>query len=182
MDKAHQSVLEAAAWTLPALPAAGLAVRSGRGRRATWTLVALTCAVIVLDKLVDVQIVAYRLGKAAVQAIDPESRWRGEHLWIRVVVLAALVAAGAAGLVGWARLDRERSLGKRLAVLGLALVVAFLGLRQLPPLKPWVEPPRDLLFEGTAWLLVVVGVGYGSIVRKRASVVATRGDGSPGSR
>lgn len=182
MDKATQSSLEAVAWAVPALAGARLALRSARGGRATWVLVALACAGIVLDKLVDVQMVVYRAGKALVDAVDPGSRWRGDHLWMRVLVLGGLFAVGTAGLVGWARLDRARGPGKRLALLGITLVLAFLALRQFPALKPWVAPPRDLVFEGAAWALVLAGVAYGSIVRKSASVVATDGEASPGSR
>lgn len=182
MDKVTQSSIEAVVWAVPALAGARLALGSPRGARATWVLVALSCAVIVLDKLVDVQIVVYRAGKALVHAADPDGRWRGDHLWMRILVLGVLVAAGTVALIGWSRLDRQRGGGKRLALTGLALVIAFLGVRQLPAMSPWVEPPRDLFFEGTAWVLVLAGVAYGSIVRKSASVVATRGDGSPGSR
>lgn len=156
-----RALVEAACWALPALAASAVFLRSPRGGRASWAVVAGACAAIVADKLVDLQIRLYRLGKELVAGADPELRLRGEHLWLRLLLLGGLFVAGAFALRFGARLDRRPGRGKRVALAGLVLVLAFLGARLVPALKPHFAPPRDVVLEGLTWLVVVAGVLVG---------------------
>jgi len=181
--KLQESLLEAAFWLVPAVGAAWLFWSGGKRERASWGLVSAACAVIVTDKLVDLQTWLLRSAKASLRGLDPEQRMRGEHLWMRVLLLGSLMAAGVVGLWLWARLDRARTWPKRAALAGLALVVLFLGMRLFPRFNDWTGHPRDLVVEAAAWLLVAGGVGYGWRTKTRSELVATRGpDGSAGSR
>lgn len=137
--------------------AAFLFHRGRPGARAAWALVAAACALIAVDKAVDFQTHLHALGQQLVARIDPGTSMRGEHVWMRLVLLGGLVLGGCAVLVAWLRFDSERRRAKQISLAGLALILAYLGARLVPSLKEPLAPPRGWVVEGLAWALVVGG-------------------------
>jgi len=127
-----RQALEIAAWSLPLIVAVRYARGAPAGARNAWWLLAAGCAVIVLDKSFDFQMPLYQAGKNLVHTLDPELRLRGEHLWIRYVLLSGFFLIGCIGLFFFLRRDRDLSLAKGVSHLGLAMVMAYLGLRLVP--------------------------------------------------
>lgn len=153
--------LELLLWTVPALAAGARFARGRRGVRGAWLVVAAACAAIVADKAFDVQTVAHRVGQDLVLAIDPEHRMRGPHAWMRQLLLGGLFVLGVALLWLLARSDRALRGGKVVSLLGLVLVMGYLGLRMLPPVRERISEPLAWAIEGACWLLVVVGLAVG---------------------
>jgi hypothetical protein len=152
-------------WTLPLVLALRLAVRAPRGARNGWLLLAAGCAVIVTDKAFNIQLPLYQACKDVVHALDPELRLRGEHLWIRFVLLGGLFAIGCTGIVFFLRWDRELTRAKGVALLGLAMVMAYLGLRLLPRIHASLTEPQRLAIEGTCLAVVLAGLWMGAAGR-----------------
>ena len=146
-----------AAWAVPAVLALRAGLRSPRGARTVWWIVAAACTIITTDKAFDLQIHAHQLGQALVKAIAPGLTHDGGRPWARVALLGALFLIGCGALYGLVRSDRSIDGSKRLSLLGLVLVMAYLGARLVPRLRDWWTPALGMVVEGTCWLLVVAG-------------------------
>lgn len=159
-------------WLLPGWLGLRAAARAPVGERATWVLVGLACTAAGMDKWLDYQTLLYEVAKSVVGVLDPENRWRGETLHLRLFVLGGGVLLGLVGLLLWMRFDRGRDGYKLCAVAGVAVLLAFLGLRHVPAAKAWLASPAILptesLLQAAAWLMVMGGLlGSGRAVRGR---------------
>ena len=125
-------VLEVLIWGVPLVLAIRLLRALPRDHRRTWLVVAAACAVIVLDKLVDLQMVAVTVGRGLVHRFAPELTSHGPDRWGRAALLATLLVLGCGALWALVRGDRHWSRPKATALLGLVGVMAFLGARLLP--------------------------------------------------
>jgi len=128
-----QLVFEVVLWALPALLAAVLLVRGRPHARAGWLVVALACAVISVDKGIDLQMRAMPWLRDLAHFIDPEAANTGRHRGVRVAIVGGAAALSMAGL--WLVLRRDQQLDgpKRLSACGLCGVVCYLGARFLVP-------------------------------------------------
>lgn len=153
--------VEIALWAVPA--AGGLArfLRGERGRRLGWGIVSAACLLILADKVLDVQTLVHHMGQRLVHALDPVQRMRGEHLWMRWLLLGGGFLLGASGLVFVASRDRALRGGKRMSLLGLVLVLGYLGCRMLPQMKERLAGRPELVIEGVCWVLIVGGIVRG---------------------
>ena len=158
--------LEIAAWSLPALLAGLLFVRSAKGARATWLVVALMTTAFALDKAVDLHAVLRSAGQSVVMWLDPETRFRGKNVIFRILLLGGIFSVGVACLWCFLRADRLTA-SKLTSVLGLVIVMAYLGLRLVPGVGQTLEATgAGWAIELGAWALVVVGeVGAWRTVR-----------------
>lgn len=160
------SLVEAVLWALPGWLAARLALRLPAERRRTWMVVAAACAVVVLDKVLDLQMLAVRHGKSLVHAIDDLVGDRRHRTVVRIAVLSVLAAAGTGALWWGVRGDRHRDGPKRLALLGLLGVLLFLGARLVPGLKERARSAVlaesvELACCGLVWCGVLLGRARG---------------------
>ena len=153
--------VEVAAWSLPLVWAVTLAVKAPAGGRNAWLLLAAGCALIVLDKAFDMQLPLYQVGKDLVHALDPELRLRGDHLWIRYVLLGGLFVSGCTGVVFFLRWDRELSRAKCVALLGLSMVMGYLGLRLVPRITEQLTEPLRLSVEALCYGVMIAGLYMG---------------------
>ncbi|MCP3915675.1 MAG: hypothetical protein GY711_08980 [bacterium] len=149
--------LEIAAWALPAVLGALLFARSQEGARATWLVVALMTAAFALDKAVDLHSVLRSAGQAVVMWIDPETRFRGKNAIFRVLLLGGIFSGGVLALWCFLRADRLTA-SKLTSVVGLVVVMAYLGLRLMPRASQTLESTgAGWAIEAGAWALVVAG-------------------------
>ena len=151
-------VLEVLVWSTPAALGLWLSIRSPAQARAGWCLVTLVCTAFALDKAVDLHFVLMQAGRSFVHWLDPETHLRGAKLGLRALLLGGIFLAGST--LGWAlyRLDRDRNRNKLTSLLGLALVMAYLGARLMPTIGDLLESTGAGWFvEALAWALVVGG-------------------------
>ncbi len=146
-------------WVLPLGLAIRLACREVKGRRRTWWVMALCCAVIVLDKAVDLQQPVYELCQQLVAAWDPDERLWGAHLIWRYLLLGGLFLAGALGLWWLVRGDQGLHLGKSLALFGMLLIMLYMGLRLVPAVGERITASLDKVVQVGCWFLVLLGQG-----------------------
>ncbi len=125
-------LLELLLWGVPVALAALLVRSAPPGRRLTWWIVAAACAVIVVDKLVDLQVLAMTRGKALIRAFAPGMTHGGAHGAARTALLTSLFVLGSAVLWLLARRDCSKGPGKLLALAGLTGVMGLLGARLVP--------------------------------------------------
>ena len=152
---------EALVWSLPAIGALARFVRAPRGGRLGWLVIAAACAVVVLDKAIDVQTVLHHAGQDLVRAVDPEHRMRGPNAWMRWLLLGGGFLL-ATGLMVWVAVrDRDLTGGKRLSLVGLVMVLGYLGARLLPAVKARVEGGAGLAVEAVCWVVIVAGIARG---------------------
>jgi hypothetical protein len=144
-------------WAVPAVLAGRASLRSPRGERTVWWTVALACAVIVVDKAFDLQIRVYHLGQDWVRALCPAVTYGGGRPFLRLALLSALFLVGCGALYWLVRGDRSIDGAKRLSLLGLVLVMAYLGARLAPGLRDVLMPAAGRVVEIACWLLVVAG-------------------------
>ena len=92
----------------------------------------VACLVIVLDKAVDLQLIAMTVGKSLVHSIDPEMTHKGTRQSGRAALLGTLFVGGCIGLWMLVRSDRHLDRAKVLSLAGLVGVMAYLGARLVP--------------------------------------------------
>jgi hypothetical protein len=124
--------LEVLIWGVPAVLAARLATHLPPGHGRTWIIVAVSCAVIVLDKLIDLQMAAMSLGRPVVRRLAPEMTMGGPDRLGRTVLLGILVLLATGALWLLVRADRHWNRPKVQALAGLVGVMTFLGARLIP--------------------------------------------------
>lgn len=149
--------IEIILWTVPTGLAVRAGLRSGEGRRAVWWVIALACSVITLDKAFDFQILVYRAAKEWVGVLAPGLTSDGGHPLARIALLGALFLIGSGALYWLVRSDRSIDGPKLISLLGLMLVMAYLGLRLAPGLKEALTPAGGHAIELACWGLVVTG-------------------------
>jgi hypothetical protein len=155
-------------WSIPALLGLWLCLRGRRKERAGWLLVGLSTAGFALDKGVDLHAVLHGLGQTLVHRLDPETHFRDENLILRGFLLGSIFLVGMAGGAWLLRRDQEHTPGKLIALSGVVLVMAYLGLRLMPGVGDYLERTfAGWLVEATAWTLVIGG--------ELAGLRATRG-------
>ena len=154
-------------WSVPALLAVRAGLRSPRGERAVWWVVASACTVITLDKALDLQNVAHELGKRLVWTFAPGLTSSGGRPLARLALLGGLLLVASGVLYLLVRRDRAIGRSKRLSLSGLVLVMSYLGARLAPGLQDWfgMATPAGVGWSGVGlavelacWLLVVAGV------------------------
>lgn len=161
-----QQSLEVVLWAAPAGLAAHRFLRTPRGTRATWLLVGAACAVIAVDKAVDLQTVAYHAAKDWIGRYAPELRAGGSAQGWRVALLVAGGTAGLLALWALARRDRQvRTAPKLLALSGLAGVIVYLAARLVPTLGEHFTTGLRWSVELTCWALIVTGAVAGRVSR-----------------
>ena len=151
------TAFEIVLWAVPAVLAGRAGLRSPRGERTVWWTVALACAVIVMDKAFDLQIRVYHLGQDWVRALGPALTHDGGRPFLRLALLGALFLVGCGALYWLVRADRSIDGAKRLSLLGLVLVMAYLGARLAPGLRDVLTPAAGRVVEIACWVLVVAG-------------------------
>jgi hypothetical protein len=162
-------LVEVALWSLPTLLALALAMRTPVGARGAWWLVSAGCAMIVLDKCVDLQVPFYLAGKEMAHVLDPSLQMRGENLWMRYLLLGVLFLASCTAFFYGLRWDRELSSAKGVALLGLVMVMAYLGIRLLPAMAQYLTEPLRLTLEAICLCVVLAGLWMGSVATFRNS-------------
>lgn len=127
-------VLEVLIWSVPLVLAIRLLCALPRDHRRTWIVVAVACAVIVLDELVDLQFPAMTVGRALVHRSAPEMTRSGADSWGRAALLATLLILGTGALWALVRGERYWTRPKATALVGLVGVMGFLAARLVPSL------------------------------------------------
>ena len=159
-------------WLGPAVLLVPLWLRSPRDERRTWSLVALILALIWADKTMDLQSLAHNFGQELVQAVDPEWRMRGPHLWMRWTLVGSACLAVLAGFSLLLRRDPHIGIAKVLTLVGLAGVAGFVIVRHLPALRDPIAAGLDRWIEWTCLGLVLAGLTHGLLATRGLS----RGD------
>lgn len=160
MIAAVQPVVDALsvlAWSTLMLLALVLARRLDAGRRSAWALVAACCGVVALDKAIDVQSAVYVLGQRMFGAMDPYLGLREHRALVRFVLVVPLLAVAVVGTLGLARTKRSWGSAERLGLLGLTLILVYVGLRLLPGMGQLVDSSADKVFELTALVVIASG-------------------------
>lgn len=154
-------VLEGLLWGALLLGAAASVVRSPRGARIGWLLIAAGLSLIVVDKAFDVHAIAHSIGQSIAIAVDPENQLRGPNAVYRDVALGALfvAAAAAAAWVLWRDADVGRD--KVFCYVGLCCVGALLAARLAPGIEERLHDWVTKAIELTAWSLVCYGEWLG---------------------
>ena len=161
MPKA-QLIFEVLLWGLPGLAALTLGLRHPVDRRAAWLVAALACAVIALDKGVDLVTPVTNLGRDWVAELSAELRSGGSNQLGRAALLAVLFLGGCLALYLLTRLDRAIDGPKRLTLIGLVGVMGYMGGRLLPVLREsFGNPVVTWGVELTCWAAVVGGELWG---------------------
>lgn len=153
-----QLAAEVALWAVPGL----LALRAARGSSPstgrTWWLVAGCCAVISLDKALDLHALAMKGAHWLASVVDPELRNQGARQGLRTGLLLGGALVGTAGLWLLARRGGRPDGAQYLSLAGLALVLLLLATRLTARGRVLVEDPRlAWAVELTAWGLVLAG-------------------------
>jgi hypothetical protein len=149
--------LSVLAWTTLMLFAVLLARRLGSGRRSAWALVAVCCGVVAVDKAIDLQTAFYVLAQRTVGALDPYLGLREHRALGRVVLVVSLIALVVLAAVHLARSKHAWDRAERLALLGLALVPIYVGMRLLPGMSQLVDSATDNVIELIALALIASG-------------------------
>jgi hypothetical protein len=144
------------AWTVLAAAAVALVARR-RGARGLWWLVAAACIVVAGDKWLDLQTAVFAAGKEAARGLLAALGLADARKPVKAALLLAATLVALAAIVWLARRDRAIDRDKQLAVAGLALVVALVGLRFAPGMAWLADPRAGWAVEVVA--LVLVGVG-----------------------
>ncbi len=148
-------------WVLPALGASLRYLRGERGARLGWLVVAAAIWLVVADKAWDLQTLLYRGAQEMVHRVDPQLRMRGPHAWMRWCLLGGGFLLSAALLWWGARADRQLTGGKRLSLLGLVAILAYLGARLLPRVKAHLDGGAEDWIELAIWVVIAVGIALG---------------------
>ncbi len=157
-----QLAFEVLLWGTPATLAARAACRAVPHTKAAWWLVASATGVIALDKALDLQAPAMNLGRALARAVDPESTNRGENQGVRMLLLGAAALTGVMVLLLLARKDRRLNGPKRLAILGLGLILALLAGRLMHGGEAFLHNPiLAWTCELLAWGITMAGIIWG---------------------
>jgi len=151
------------AWLVPGLVAITLWRRRPRGSRAAWLLVAGCCLVITADKVIDLQMQFYGIGRGVLHFasdhwLDDEAR-----LPLRIGAIGVCLAAGIGALWVLVRRDRRIDRAKGLALAGIAWIVIYVGARLVPGMERYLEHPVDWIAEGLGLLLVWSGTMLGRL-------------------
>lgn len=166
-------VLEGLLWGALLLGAAALAVRSPRGARIGWLLIAAGLLLIVVDKAFDVHAIAHAFGQWIAIAVDPENQLRGPNAVYRDVALGTIFVA-VAGAAAWVlRRDTDVGRDKVLCYVGLCCVGALLALRLAPGIEERLHDYVTKAIELIAWSFVLAGEWTGT----RRSLPKRRADG-----
>lgn len=126
--------LEVLLWGVPAVLAMRLVRTLPPDHRRSWIVIAAACAVIVLDKVVDLQMAMMTAGRALVRRLAPGMRRGGSDHLGRAALLAALLVVACVALWALVRADRHFGPAKATALAGLVGVMGFLGARLVPSL------------------------------------------------
>jgi hypothetical protein len=110
-----------------------------------------------VDKAFGLQNRVYHLGQDWVRALAPALTRHGGRPFLRLALLVALFLVGCGALYWLVRADRSIDGPKRLSLLGLVLVMAYLGARLAPGLQDVLTPAPGRVVEIACWLLVVAG-------------------------
>lgn len=149
-----------AAWSVLAVAAAALLVRQ-RAPRGLWWLVAAACIVVAIDKAVDLQTRVFEGGKVALGAVLDGLGIGAARRAAKALALAVVTVGAIASLVWFVRRDRAIDRSKLLAVAGLALVLALVGVRILPGMAWLADPRAGWAVEAVACALVACGLRGG---------------------
>lgn len=154
-------LLEGILWGLLLAFAVLRLVRTPRGQRPGWWLIAAGLLLIVVDKAFDVHAVAHAIGTSIATSIDPEHQLRGPNAPYRdaTLVVGFLVSLGA--VAWWLRRDEHIGRSKLLALAGLGLVGALLAARLMPELEDYLPDWITKSIELAAWSLVAAGLWRG---------------------
>jgi hypothetical protein len=156
-SRGGELAFDLALWSAPAIGAALCLRRTPSGERGAWWLVLAACVAILLDKAVDLQVVLYRFSVRVFDWLDPGRELRDGPLDPRFAVLAigALVALGL--LILLARRDHALRGPKLVSLAGLALLVAWLGLRLAPAVRDRIPESAERGVELLCWLAILAG-------------------------
>ncbi|MCC6672797.1 MAG: hypothetical protein IT458_17160 [Planctomycetes bacterium] len=160
-DPRWKLTLNGVLWTALTVGALAARRRQPRDARGAWTLVAVCCALVLADKLFDLQTVAYSAGKAALRLLDPAYADEAHRVRLRLVLLPLLTLASL--MLAWwlVRRDQHLDRAKALALAALAGVVAYVGLRLVPGLRGFLAPPRGWWVEWGCCILLATGEWLG---------------------
>lgn len=140
-----------------------------RGARASWILVSGFCTVVVVDKAVDLQMVALDFAKAVRDALlaSPELQeqlaidFREHGIEVKATVLVAATILGLTVAIWLARRDRGMDRNRVLALLGVLGVIGYVGLRMVPGLAERLSGIAGWGIEFACWLCVTLGLVRG---------------------
>lgn len=160
-DPRWKLTLNGVLWTALTVGAFVTRGRQPRDARGSWTLVAGFCALVVADKLFDLQTLVYAAGKAALRLLDPAYADEAHRVRVQLVLLP-LVTLAALLLAWWlVRRDQNLDRAKVLALAALAGVVAYVGLRLVPGLRGLLAPPCGWWVEWGCCVLLATGEWLG---------------------
>lgn len=160
-ESALQYWAELIPWIVPTILGAVLTRRSPRGERLTWGMVTAVCAVILVDKAVDLVTPLTEFGRWVVQLADPETRFRTQNLYMRVLLLGSLFLSGCLGLCVLLRMDRSVHTPKWISLSGIVLLMAYMAARLVPAIGQHIDDAREWIVQGTAWAIVIIGILLG---------------------
>lgn len=160
-DSTGFTLAQVCLWAVPALLAIRAGLRAPRGERSVWWIIASGSFVITTDKAIDLHGIVFGLGKGLIHTYAPGMRANGGRPLARLSLLGGLFAAGCGALYLLVRSDRAIGGPKRVSLLGLVLVMGYLGARLSPGLRDLITPSVGLVIEAVCWLLVVAGVAMG---------------------
>jgi len=152
-----EDVVGVVSWTIATAVTGWTLVRSPRGHRGTWIVVTTACVVIVADNAFGVQDVAWMLGKVVVRALDLDVSAGGGSTK-RTALVVTLFVGGCGALFTLVRVDRPFDGPRRLSIVGLVAVMAFLGARLSSQLGPSLDDPTvSTTIKAVCWALVTAG-------------------------
>jgi hypothetical protein len=150
-DSAMADAISLSAWCALALAALVVLWRTPRARRGAWYVVAGYCVVVATDKAIDVQMVVFQLVQWLAQQLDALAGTRVPRTAVRFGAVAVLGGVAAVVTVWWVRRDPQLTRDKRLALLGLGVVMAYVAARMVPGLA-------ILQHEAVGWLVEAVAI------------------------
>ena len=130
---------------------------------------ALYCLVISFEKAVDLQTVFYESGRWALHRLDSLLALEGGRNPIRTGLCGLCFLLGLVVTIFLVWKDKHLSLAKVIALGGLVLIMAYVPLRLLPPLRHLQDPPVSWIIEGSCAGLVWLGFWLGWRKRRNDS-------------
>lgn len=162
-------------WTALALAACALVRRQPPGQRGAWIVIALYCAVVALDKAVDLQGMSYLAVRLLPDLLERLTGWSGHRGLLRTLVVVLLAVGALAGTIWLARRDRRLDRARWLAIGGLLAVLLWVGLRPLLP-RDLHDEPIGWAIEAAACLAIAAGLRLGW---RRAGACGQPGEALP---
>lgn len=147
-------------WTALALASCALVGRQPPGRRGAWSVVALYCTIVAVDKAIDLQGMFYVAVRRVPDLVEQMTGWSGHRGIVRTSMVVIVAAGALLGTLWLVRRDRRLDCPRWLAIGGLLAVLLWVGLRPLLP--PDVhDEPIGWAIEAAACLAIAAGLRLG---------------------